>query len=181
MKEQGPNSMERRNADWLAGRSSVASGHMVLIVDDSDSDIFFLLRAFANSGVKNPIQVVRTGADAMAYLQGDGKFSDRVKFPFPCMVILDVHMPHPNGLEILRWKKNRPEFKKVLFVALSNFDNTKSVSDAYEAGAGTFLSKPLQAEDLRNLLLSFDDYWVRKDQDEETMEGREQSKPQHPV
>jgi CheY-like chemotaxis protein len=179
MSEKASNFIERRNADWLAGRSSVASGHMVLIVDDSDSDIFFLLRAFASSGVKNPIQVVRNGADAMAYLQGQGKFSDRVKFPFPCMVILDVHMPHPNGLEILRWKKQRPEFNKVLFVALSNLDNTKSVSEAYDAGAGTFLSKPLQAEDVRNLLLSFDDYWLRKGKVERSPEMAHMSKTGH--
>lgn len=162
MTEHGSNFIERRNADWLAGRSSVASGHTVLIVDDSDSDIFFLLRAFASSGVKNPIQVVRNGLDAMTYLQGEGKFADRGKFPLPCIVILDLHMPHPNGIEILQWKKHRPEFKKVLFVALSNFDNTKSVSEAYEAGAGTFLSKPLQAEDVRNLVHSFDEYWLRR-------------------
>ncbi len=160
--KNGPTFMERRNADWLAGRSSVASGHLVLIVDDSDSDIFFLLRAFARSGVKNPIQVVRTGSEAMAYLQGDGKYSDRTKFPLPCIVILDLHMPHPDGITILRWKQSRPEFNKVLFVALSNFDSTKSVSGAYEAGASTFLSKPLQADDVRNLVQSFDDHWLRK-------------------
>jgi CheY-like chemotaxis protein len=162
MRDNVPSFFERRNADWLAGRSSVASGHLVLIVDDSDSDIFFLLRAFANSGVKNPIQVVRTGAEAMDYLEGKGRFADRTKYAFPSIVILDLHMPHPNGIEILRWKKTRSEFKKVLFVALSNFDNTRSVSEAYEAGANTFLSKPLQGEDVRNLVHSFDDYWLRK-------------------
>ncbi|MDB6039230.1 MAG: response regulator with CheY-like receiver domain and winged-helix DNA-binding domain [Verrucomicrobiales bacterium] len=169
MKENVPSFLERRNADWLAGRSSVASGHLVLIVDDSDSDIFFLLRAFASSGVKNPIQVVRNGAEAMDYLRGEGKFADREKFALPCIVILDLHMPHPNGIEILKWKKTRPEFRKVLFVALSNFDNTRSVSEAYEAGASTFLSKPLQAEDVRNLVHSFDEYWLRKSQSADTL------------
>ena len=35
-----------------------------MIAEDSEADIFFLLRAFAASGVKNPVHVVRTGREA---------------------------------------------------------------------------------------------------------------------
>jgi DNA-binding NtrC family response regulator len=43
---------------------------------------------------------------------------------------------------------------------LSNFDAIKTISEAYAAGATTFLTKPLDGDDIRHLIESFDDYWV---------------------
>jgi CheY-like chemotaxis protein len=150
----------RRNTDWLHGRSSAASGFTILLADDSETDVFFLLRAFAASGVKNPIHVVRSGQEALDYLQGNGRFADRVRYPLPKIVFLDLSMPKIDGYEILDWKQTRPEFAKVLFVAMSNFDGTKSINRAYQSGASTFLSKPLDAGDIRNLVEAFEEFWI---------------------
>jgi CheY-like chemotaxis protein len=153
--------LERRIADWLAGRNSSAEGDPVLIADDSPTEIFFLLRAFSGARVKNPIFTVRSGKDALAYLAGTGKFADRSLFPSPKIVLLDLRMPAPDGFELLAWKQKQPQMKDVLFVAMSNFGTAQSINKAYAAGAGTFLSKPLNGGDIRNLVESFHDRWVR--------------------
>ena len=131
----------------------------MLIAEDSEADIFFLLRAFGASGVKNPVHVVRTGAEAMQYLSGDGKYSNRTKYPMPSIVLLDLKMPSPDGLEVLRWKQYRPDLQKILWVALSNFDGIKTINEAYSAGATTFLTKPLDGKDVQHLIEGFNDYW----------------------
>jgi CheY-like chemotaxis protein len=159
MNKHNTNTIAQRNADWLKGRSASAHGAPILIAEDSDSDIFFLLRAFAASRVTNPIFLVRNGAETMAYLEGKGKFANREAFPLPGIFLLDLRMPAPDGFEILRWRKTRPDLAKILIVAISNFDSTRSINMAYEAGASTFLSKPLNGEDVRSLVDSFEEYW----------------------
>jgi CheY-like chemotaxis protein len=160
VKEDRTNSLSQRNSDWLEGRVSVATGPSVLIADDSESDIFFLLRAFSASRVKNPVYVVRSGAEAMQYLSGEGKFANRDRFPLPKIVFLDLKMPAPDGLAVLRWKESRKELPRMLWVAMSNFDVVKTINEAYAAGATTFLTKPLDAADVKNLIEAFDQYWT---------------------
>lgn len=160
MNEQRSKSLIQRNADWLEKRVSSSSGSPVLIADDSEADIFFLLRALASSRVRNPVHVVRGGAEVMAYLSGAGKFANRERYPLPGIVFLDLKMPKPDGLDVLRWKQDRRDLPRMLWVALSNFDSTKTINEAYAAGATTFLSKPLDGEDVRHLIEAFDAYWL---------------------
>lgn len=160
------NSLEQRNTDWLEGRISAASGDAVLIADDSETDIFFLLRAFASSHVRNPVYVVRSGSEAQQYLAGEGKYANRATYPLPKIVFLDLRMPHPDGLDVLHWKETRRELPKMLWVAMSNFDAIKTINEAYAAGATTFLTKPLDSQDIRHLIQSFEAFWhIRRDDD----------------
>lgn len=152
-------SLTEQNADWLERRSEQSFGASVLIAEDSEADIFFLLRAFAASKVKNPVHVVRTGSEAIQYLTGDGKYCARNRYPMPSIVLLDLKMPSPDGFEVLRWKRNRPDMEKILWVALSNFDGIKTINEAYAAGATTFLTKPLDGKDIQHLIEGFNDYW----------------------
>jgi len=152
-------SITEQNTDWLERRSEESSGAAVLIAEDSEADIFFLLRAFASSKVKNPVHVVRTGSEAIQYLSGQGKYSARTRYPIPGIVLLDLKMPAPDGFEVLRWKQFRPDMQKILWVALSNFDGIRTINDAYAAGATTFLTKPLDGKDIQHLIEGFNDYW----------------------
>lgn len=153
------NSLAQRNSDWLEGRISTATGAPVLIADDSETDIFFLLRAFSASNVKNPVYAVRSGAEAIQYLDGSGGYANRALFPFPKIVLLDLKMPSPDGYDVLRWKSGQPLLARTLWIAMSNFDTVKTINQAYASGATTFLTKPLDGEDIRHLIKSFDEYW----------------------
>lgn len=163
--EERPNSLSQRNSDWLEGRISAAIGAPVLIADDSESDIFFLLRAFSASKVRNPVYVVRSGAEAIDYLAGEGKFANRARYPLPKIVFLDLRMPPPDGLEVLRWKEKQKDLPRMLWVAMSNFDVVKTINEAYCAGATTFLTKPLDGADVKNLIDAFDEYWTVNEAD----------------
>ena len=153
------NSLSDANAAWVTQQGSGASGPLVLIAEDSEAHIFFLLRAFAAAGLKNPVFVVRSGAEALEYLSGVGKYADREKYPMPGVVFIDLKMPKPDGLDVLRWKEGQMRLPRILWVAVSNFDGVKTINEAYTAGATTFLAKPLDAMDVRNLVDAFEEYW----------------------
>ena len=133
----------------------------VLVVDDSESDRFFLMRAFSASGLKNPIHAIPTGDELIRYLTGAGKYSDRALYPMPRIVLLDIQMPAPNGLEVLQWKQDRADLPQMLWVAMSGFNSVSTINKAYQAGASTFLTKPLDAADIRNLVEAFEEFWSR--------------------
>src|SRR4026208_709940 len=75
----------------------------ILQVEDDPNDVFFLHKAMKKMGVTNPIQIASDGQEAIDYLQGAGKFADREKFPFPCLVLLDLKLPYVMGLDVLKW------------------------------------------------------------------------------
>ena len=75
----------------------------ILQVDDDPNDVFLLHHAMKKMGVANPIQVATDGQQAIDYLQGAVKFADRAKFPFPCLLLLDLKLPYVMGLDVLRW------------------------------------------------------------------------------
>ena len=74
----------------------------ILQVEDDPNDMFFLQHAMKKAGVANPIQVASDGQQAIEYLQGTGKFADREQFPLPCLVLLDLKLPHVMGLDVLK-------------------------------------------------------------------------------
>jgi len=153
--------LKDRNGHWLQTHHSAgrAQGQLILIAEDSESDIFFLFRVMDQAGVLNPIFVVRDGAEALAYMQGTGRYADRATYPLPGIVLLDLKMPGVDGFELLRWKRTQPQLKNTLMVAVSSYDGVYSINLAYESGADTFLSKPLTNEDVSNLFTAFEDYW----------------------
>ena len=158
---QNHNSLRDRNDQWLRTHLSggESQGHPILIVEDSEADVFFLLRVLNQAGVLNPIFVVRSGGEALAYLQGTGPYADAANYPPPGIVFLDLKMPGVDGFEVLRWKRTRPALQHTLMVAVSSYDGIYGINLAYESGADTFLSKPLAAEDVLNLINGFQDYW----------------------
>jgi hypothetical protein len=56
---------------------------LVLVVEDSGDDAALLRIAFRKAGFDNPIQCVGRIERALEYLNGQGDFGDRGRFPFP--------------------------------------------------------------------------------------------------
>lgn len=131
----------------------------ILQVEDDPNDVFFLQKAMRKIGAANPIQVATDGRQAIDYLQGTGKFADRGKFPFPCLVLLDLKLPYVMGLEVLRWI--REERRTALpVVMLSASAQEEDIEAAYRLGASAFLCKPSQANRFEEMVKSIRDFWL---------------------
>src|SRR2546426_595611 len=75
----------------------------ILLVDDSENDRLFMRVAFKKANFNWPIQELHDGDEAIAYLKGDGHYSDRSKFPLPAVLLLDLNIPKKNGFDVLKW------------------------------------------------------------------------------
>lgn len=133
---------------------------LFLLVEDNDDHVILIRRAFAKSKVVNPLQVVRTGEDAIAYLQGTGRFSNRAEFPLPSVILLDLKLTGIDGFEVLRWIRQQPGLRAMRVVVLTSSSEIRDVNLAYQLGANSFLVKPVDFEDFVRVTQALQGYWL---------------------
>ena len=78
------------------------SQRVILLVEDNADDELMTLRAFRKGNFHNPVVVVRDGAEAIDYLFRQGRHADRDPDIRPQVILLDLHLPRIDGLEVLR-------------------------------------------------------------------------------
>src|ERR1041385_2145111 len=91
----------------------------ILVIEDNEDDVFLLKRALAGEGINNPVQVVNDGLEAINYLEGKGKYHDRIQFPFPSVIFSDLKMPRMNGFDVLQWLRTHPDCSVIPIIILS--------------------------------------------------------------
>ena len=123
----------------------------ILLVDDSDNDIFLVRTAFENAKLTNPIQETHNGDEAIAYLQGKPPFQDRTRFPLPALMLLDLNMPRRNGFQVLEWLRRQPGLKRLTVIILTASLREEDVDRAFDLGANAFLVKPSSIEGLTSI------------------------------
>jgi CheY-like chemotaxis protein len=69
-------------------------------------------------------------------------------------------MPGKDGREALREIKSDPELRCIPVIVLTTSQAPKDVAHCYEAGANAFMTKPASFDALRQVLTSFEHYWV---------------------
>ena len=138
----------------------VPTSRVILIADDNADDLFLLRRSLQQNCILNPIQEVRSGHEAIAYLNGGHPYEDRARYPFPGILLLDLHMPKGDGFEVLTWIRDKLESTGLLIIVLSRLNEIKDINRAYALGAKSFLTKPGDPQELRQLINAFKDYWI---------------------
>jgi len=120
----------------------------VLLVDDSDDDLFLMRTGFKKVEFRAPVQEVRNGEEAIRYLAGEAGYSDRVQFPYPTVVLLDLNMPLKSGFDVLAWVQAHGKLKPCSVIVLSASSRPEDIQRAFELGANSYLVKPRTLEDL---------------------------------
>jgi CheY-like chemotaxis protein len=131
----------------------------ILLVEDDENDVFFFERAAEKANFNCPLHIVRDGDEAVAYLQGDGAFANREQFPLPCLIVLDLNLPHKHGLEVLQWIRASAPDPTVPVVILTSSTSDVDLREAYRFGANSYLNKPSLPQGLDEMLRTFKAYW----------------------
>lgn len=100
----------------------------ILVVDDDQDTRALAVEYIAASGYGTA--QADSVVTAQAYLQ----------FNQPALIVLDYHMPMVDGIELLRWLRSDPRFKKVP-VLLVTGDSTIDLAHVHELGANGFFLK----------------------------------------
>ena len=135
----------------------------ILLVDDSEMDLMLMRAAFKRAKCNTPLQEVRNGEEALAYLKGEGTYSDRSKFPLPTIMLLDLNMPKMNGFDVLAWVRAQPVLKRLAIIILTASMRAEDVERAFDLGATSFLVKPSTLEALSSMMRCLCD-WIQINQ-----------------
>ena len=95
-----------------------------------------LIQALAKADL--PHVAVGSGAEALEQI-------DKVH---PSLVLLDLVMPPPDGYQILRILRARPETRDLPVVVLTALEADEEIARAFEAGADDFVRKPFKPVEL---------------------------------
>jgi CheY-like chemotaxis protein len=143
------------------GQFAMPERAVILIAEDEEDYVLLLRKAFAQAGITNPLHVVSTGKEMIAYLKGDGQYANREEYPLPDLLLLDLKLPGFSGLEILGWIRSHPGLAGLRVVVLTSSEEMRDVNDAYRLGANSFLLKPYDFADLVYLAKMIEVYWLK--------------------
>lgn len=136
------------------------SQYTILLVEDEENDATLVKMAFQRNNLFNPVQWVRDGVEAIAYLNGEGIYADRSQYPFPEVLILDVKMPRMSGLELLSWIREHPAYRVIPTIIMTSSQQEPDIEKAYHLGANTYMIKPSSFEELARMVKLTHDYWA---------------------
>ena len=145
----------------------------ILVVDDDRNDLVFIERAFRSIGVKDPIHTINGGLEAIAYMMGEGQFSDRSVYAYPTFITTDLKMPGADGFAVLEHLRNNPEWAVIPTVVLTSSCDLDDIKKAYMLGASSYHVKPDSPDLLRQLLKVLHDYWLTCEVPEVDSTGRQ--------
>src|SRR6266404_5488733 len=86
---------------------------IILLVEDSPDDVFFMRYALKKAGILHPVHIATDGQQAVDYLLGTDKYANRVEFPIPTSVFLDIKLPFRSGFEVLAWMRTQPALSQL--------------------------------------------------------------------
>ena len=119
----------------------------ILVVEDNSADVALIMRAFKKARFSNPLKVSRDAEDALAYLQGLGRYK-KARTRRPQLILLDLNLPGMSGLELLQIIKADKRLRDIAVIILTVSKNDRMVVECARLGAANYIVKPLDIEDL---------------------------------
>lgn len=109
----------------------------VLIIEDEEDAAELFAEMMRVSGFR--VLKISNSAPALAMMAAEK----------PDVLILDVMMPEISGLDILRQMRRDPELSNIPVVVVSAKSMPADIKNGMEAGASTYLTKPVGFLDLK--------------------------------
>ncbi len=139
-------------------------GHTILHVEDDPNDVLLLQRAVQRANLAVAVTAVSDGESAIAYLRGDSAYRDRAQFPLPDLILLDLKIPRKSGFEVLSWIRQQPQFKRLPVAIFTSSRHDRDMEQAYDAGANSYLVKPVGFDHLLEMITVVNNYWLSLNQ-----------------
>jgi CheY-like chemotaxis protein len=146
----------------MPGRpASDGRGRTILLVEDNADHALLVRMAAERADSDLDVRVVGDGLDALAYLEGTGRYASRDAHPLPHLVILDLAMPHLDGFGVLEWLRGRRELAAIPVVVLTSSANPHDERRAIRLGARAFHTKPADLDALGVQVRELVKRWTR--------------------
>ena len=132
----------------------------ILLADDNPTDAELTIRALEIGGVSQQVVWVQDGEAALHYVFRQGVYAQRVSGN-PKLMLLDLHMPKIDGLDVLAQIKADPKTRSTPVVIMSSSDQESDMARSYAAHANSYIVKPVDFKQFTDQVSLLGQYWTR--------------------
>ncbi|ACY17135.1 response regulator [Haliangium ochraceum] len=128
----------------------------ILLVEDNPADVDLTQETLSYAKIRNRLQVVHDGEQALAYLRREGEYAEAVR---PDLILLDLNLPRKDGREVLAELKADPDLRTIPVVVLTSSDTERDVVRSYDLGANCYVTKPVDLDQFADVVRTIEDFW----------------------
>ena len=129
----------------------------ILLVEDDPGHARLTLEAFKDARIRNNIDVVENGEEAMAFLRRQGTYGQAVS---PDIIMLDLNLPKKDGREVLAELKADARLRRIPIIILTASTAEEDVQGAYQLHANCYIAKPIDLDQFMKVVQSIEDFWL---------------------
>jgi CheY-like chemotaxis protein len=129
----------------------------VLLVEDDPGDVLMTQEAFEEHKVRNKLNVVQDGEEALAYLRREGRFAEAVR---PDLILLDLNLPRVDGREVLQVIKEDQDLRRIPVVVLTTSQADEDIMRSYSLHANAYVTKPVDFDSFIAVVRQIDEFFV---------------------
>ncbi len=130
----------------------------ILLVDDDPGDVLMIQEALEASDSTRDVNVVNDGDEALAYLRRLEPFTSATR---PDVMLLDLNMPRMSGHEVLAEVKADESLRSIPVVILTTSQAPADVRESYTRYANAYVTKPINLDDLMDVVGRINDFFGR--------------------
>lgn len=135
-----------KRVEELDGLRAGPFARSIMVVEDNPMDLDFMLQAFEENTLVNPVRVCRDGEEALEFIEAHSMPDDP---DLPLLVLLD-----------LRRARQHPIWSQVPFIVVTRSRENSDISCAYELGVNSYLVKPVDFAAFAAVVKQIKIFWL---------------------
>jgi chemotaxis family two-component system response regulator Rcp1 len=128
----------------------------ILHVEDNPTDAMIMQEVLSTGKLRNRVQVVGDGTEAMQFLRKMGKYVDVIS---PNLILLDLKLPLKSGFEVLAEIKADKDLRHIPIIILTASNLERDIDRAYDLSANCYITKPTNYSGFRSVLQTIELFW----------------------
>lgn len=129
----------------------------ILLVEDSPGDVRLTQEVFREGRVRNNLNVVGDGVQALAFLRRQHPY---LQAPCPDLILLDLNLPKKDGRAVLEEIKADEKLRRIPIVILTTSNAEEDIHNAYDLHANCYIAKPIDLEQFIQVVKSIEQFWL---------------------
>jgi chemotaxis family two-component system response regulator Rcp1 len=129
----------------------------ILLIEDNPGDVRLTKEVLMEGKVRNHLQVVGDGVEAMAFLRRENNYA---KAPRPDLILLDLNLPKKDGREVLQEIKEDGQLKSIPVVVLTTSEADEDILRSYDLSANCYITKPVDLDQFIRVIKTIETFWL---------------------
>ena len=129
----------------------------ILLIEDNPGDVRLTKEVLMEGKVRNRLQVVGDGVEAMAFLRRENNYAEA---PRPDLILLDLNLPKKDGREVLQEIKADHQLRRIPVVVLTTSAADEDILRSYDLSANCYITKPVDLYQFIKVIRSIEAFWL---------------------